>query len=253
MWKTQATPFLKKKWGEKTVCVWFCLFACECVCACKECVCMYKLISPVCLCMPPPLESFISLIRLIVVAAMASRDLALLEFVYRSDRVGQRNERTGGRLAQNKETVHRQARLMDDWKAFMNKLQWTYDRGNLLIKISLNKSFALKWCRMFMHSRLVSTQIKFAIPSLSLNETSTCSNPGSRLLVDSGLFACMTLAGIQGFLGLQIFFFFSDLKDDNLLMVNLSRKERKGGFQNSPSVVLRINCCSFATQADKKD
>lgn len=69
--------------------------------------------------------------------------------------------------------------------------------------------------------------------------------------MDSGLFACMTLAGIHGFLGLQLFFFSSE--DDNLLMVNLSTKERKGGFQYSPSVVLRINCCSFATQADKKD
>lgn len=49
--------------------------------------------------------------------------------------------------------------------------------------------------------------------------------------MDPGLFACMTLARIQGFLGLQILFFFlSDLKDDNLLMVNLSRKERKRRF-----------------------
>lgn len=57
----------------------------------------------------PALESFISPIRFIVVAAMASGDLALLEFVYHSDRVSQRNERKGGRLAQNKETVHGQA------------------------------------------------------------------------------------------------------------------------------------------------
>lgn len=42
------------------------------------------------------LESFISLIRFIVVAAMANGDLALLEFVYRSDRVSQRNGRKRG-------------------------------------------------------------------------------------------------------------------------------------------------------------
>ena len=44
-----------------------------------------------------PAESFISLIRFIVVAAMASGDLALLEFVYRSDRVSQRNGREKGK------------------------------------------------------------------------------------------------------------------------------------------------------------
>ncbi len=70
---------------------------------------MYNLHSPVCSTPQPALESFISLIRSIVVAAMASGDLALSEFVYRSDRVSQRNGRKGGRLGQNKEIVHGQA------------------------------------------------------------------------------------------------------------------------------------------------
>lgn len=76
---------------------------------CKECVLVYNLHSRVCSALQPAPESFISLIRSIVVATMASGDLALLEFVYRSDRVSQRNGRKGGRLAQNKEMVHGQA------------------------------------------------------------------------------------------------------------------------------------------------
>lgn len=75
----------------------------------RECVLVYNLHSPVCSTLQPALESFISLIRSIVVATMASGDLALLEFVYRSDRVSQRNGRKGGRLVQNKEMVHGQA------------------------------------------------------------------------------------------------------------------------------------------------
>lgn len=84
---------LPEKGTGKRLCV------CVCVCMCKECVLVYSLCSPVCSALLPAPESFISLIRFIVLAEMASGDLALLEFVYRSDRVSQRNGRKWGKAS----------------------------------------------------------------------------------------------------------------------------------------------------------
>lgn len=75
------------------------------MCACM-CSCALAVVSCLCSSLQPFAESFISLIRFIVVAEIASGDLVLFEFVYRSAGVSQRNRSKGERLAQNKETVH---------------------------------------------------------------------------------------------------------------------------------------------------
>lgn len=94
------------------------------------CVCPWALAAVSCLCssLQPFAESFVSLIRFIVVAEIAGGDLVLFEFVYRWAGVSQRNGRKGERLDPNKEMVHGLAWLMEDWKAFMNTFEWTMDR-----------------------------------------------------------------------------------------------------------------------------